>query len=104
MEPLLTATFFRPGEKAIHFRDCEQSLLFFRFSERNARARERRSRERRETRAAAREEKRYFLIKKKNLVNMVNGQVFKDSNSGIFYNFTPFNTATYSKFRKSKCV
>ena len=35
---------------------------------------------------------------------MVNGQVFKDSNSGIFYNFTPFNTATYSKFRKSKCV
>ena len=35
---------------------------------------------------------------------MVNGQVFKDSKSGIFYNFTPFNTATYSKFRKSKCV
>ena len=36
--------------------DCEQSLLFFRFSESNARARERRSRETRETRAAAREE------------------------------------------------
>ena len=31
--------------------DCEQSLFFFRFSERNARARERRSRETRETRA-----------------------------------------------------
>ena len=38
--------------------DCEQSLVFFRFSESNARARERRSRETRETRAAAREEKR----------------------------------------------
>ena len=38
--------------------DCEQSLFFFRFSESNARARERRSRETRETRAAAREEKR----------------------------------------------
>ena len=35
--------------------DCEQSLFFFRFSESNARARERRSRETRETRAAARE-------------------------------------------------
>ena len=33
--------------------DCEQSLFFFRFSESNARARERRSRETRETRAAA---------------------------------------------------
>ena len=31
--------------------DCEQSLFFFRFSESNARARERRSRETRETRA-----------------------------------------------------
>ena len=40
--------------------DCEQSLFFFRFSESNARARERRSRETRETRAAAREEKRVF--------------------------------------------
>ena len=38
--------------------DCEQSLFFFRFSESNTRARERRSRESRETRAAAREEKR----------------------------------------------
>ena len=38
--------------------DCEQSLIFLRFSESNARARERRSRETRETRAAAREEKR----------------------------------------------
>ena len=38
--------------------DCEQSLFFFRFSERNARARERRSCETRETRAAAREEKK----------------------------------------------
>ena len=35
--------------------DCEQSLFFFRFSKSNARARERRSRETRETRAAARE-------------------------------------------------
>ena len=33
--------------------DCEQSLLFFRFSESNARARERRRRETRETRVAA---------------------------------------------------
>ena len=32
--------------------DCEQSLFFFRFSESNARARERRSRETRETKAA----------------------------------------------------
>ena len=48
--------------------------------------------------------KEIFLVKKKNRVNMVNGQVFKNSNIGIFYNFTPFNTATYSKFRKSKCV
>ena len=57
------------------------------------------------TGAAAREEKRDFLIgKKKPFVNTVNGQVFKITNSGIFYNFTPFNTATYSKFRKSKCV
>ena len=46
----------------------------------------------------------FLLEKKKTSVNTVNGQVFKDSNSGIFYNFTPFNTATYSKFRKSKCV
>ena len=37
--------------------DCEQSLFFFRFSESNAPARERRSREAREARAAAREEK-----------------------------------------------
>ena len=41
-----------------HVLDCEQSLFFFSFSESNARARERRSRETRETRAAAREEKR----------------------------------------------
>ena len=34
--------------------DCEQSLFFFSFSESNALARERRSRETRETRAAAR--------------------------------------------------
>ena len=34
--------------------DCEQSLFFFRFSESNARAREPRNRETRETRAAAR--------------------------------------------------
>ena len=33
------------------FIDCEQSLFFFRFSESNVRARERRSRETRETRA-----------------------------------------------------
>ena len=33
--------------------DCEQSLFFFRFSESNARSRERQSRETRETRAAA---------------------------------------------------
>ena len=32
--------------------DCEQSFFFFRFSESNARARERRSRETRETRAS----------------------------------------------------
>ena len=38
--------------------DCEQSLFFFRFSESNARAREQRSRETRETRVGAREEKR----------------------------------------------
>ena len=38
--------------------DCEQSLIFFRFSESNARAREWRSRETCETRAAAREEKK----------------------------------------------
>ena len=43
--------------------DCEQSLFFFRFSpESNARARERRSREKRETRAATREEKRAFFV------------------------------------------
>ena len=36
---------------AVLFIDCEQSLVFFRFSESNARARERRSRETRETRA-----------------------------------------------------
>jgi len=41
--------------------DCEQSLFFFRFSESNALSRERRSRETRETRAAAREEKRDCL-------------------------------------------
>ena len=35
--------------------DCEQSLFFFRFSDGIVRARERRSRETRETRAAARE-------------------------------------------------
>ena len=38
--------------------DCEKSLFFLRFSESNARARKRRSRETHETRAAAREEKR----------------------------------------------
>ena len=37
--------------------DCEQCLFFFRFSEGSARAREQRSRETRETRAAAREDK-----------------------------------------------
>ena len=37
---------------ALHCLDCEQSLFFFRFSESNARARERRSRETRETREA----------------------------------------------------
>ena len=55
------ATHFWPCIKFIIFCrtiDCEQSLVFFRFSESNARARERRSRETRETRAAAREEKR----------------------------------------------
>ena len=41
-----------------HILDCEQSLFFFRCSESNARARERQSRETRETRAAAREGKR----------------------------------------------
>ena len=46
----------------------------------------------------------FLLEKKKTLVNTVNGQVFKITNRGIFYNFTLFNTATYSKFRKSKCV
>ena len=44
------------------FIDCEQSLFFFRFSESNARAGEGRSRETRETRAAAREEKRETLF------------------------------------------
>ena len=48
--------------KAIILLDCEQSLFFFRFSESNARARERRSRETRETRVAAREEKRESLF------------------------------------------
>ena len=43
------------GKLKTTFLDCEQSLFFFRFSESNARARERRSRETRETRAAARE-------------------------------------------------
>ena len=42
--------------------DCEQSLFFFRFSESNARGGEGRSRETRETRAAAREEKRETLF------------------------------------------
>ena len=37
--------------------DCEKSLFFLRFSESNARARERRSRETHETRAAARGKK-----------------------------------------------
>ena len=48
--------------KAIILLDCQQSLFFFRFSESNARARERRSRETRETRVAAREEKRESLF------------------------------------------
>ena len=99
----LTATFFLPGKKAIHFLDCEQTLLVFRFSERNARAREREAARRAKQGRQPEKKKEIFLLKK-NLVNMVNGQVFKDSNSGIFYNFTPLNTATYSKFRKSKCV
>ena len=47
--------------------DCEQSLLFFRFSESNARARERRGRETRETRAVAREERRKPLLFKQTL-------------------------------------
>ena len=38
--------------------ECDKSLFFLRFSESNARARERRSRETHETRAAAREKKR----------------------------------------------
>ena len=37
------------------------------------------------------EKKKDIFLLKKNLVNMVNGQVFKDSNSGIFYNFTPYS-------------
>ena len=41
--------------------DCEQSLFFFRFSESNPRARERRSRETRETRAAAISHARGYL-------------------------------------------
>ena len=41
--------------------DCEQSLFFFRFIKESARARERRSRETRETRAAVREEKDFFV-------------------------------------------
>ena len=40
-----------------YYIDCEQSLFFFRFSESSAGARERRSRETRETMAAAQEEK-----------------------------------------------
>ena len=98
----LTATFFRPGEKAIHFLDCEQSLLFFRFSERNARAWEWRSRETRETRAAAREEKRYFLIKKKISLIWLTARFLKTQTVEYFI-ILP-HTATYSKFRKSKCV
>ena len=42
--------------------NCEQSHFFFRLSEGSARARERRSRETRETRAAARKEKRVTLF------------------------------------------
>ena len=42
----------------IRYVDCEQSLFFFRFSESSARARERRSREKCETRRADREEKK----------------------------------------------
>ena len=42
-----------------HVLDCEQSLFFFSFSESNTRARERRSRETRETRAA----EKYLLFK-----------------------------------------
>ena len=45
-------------EMVMMWLDCEQSLFFRRFSESNARARERRRREAREARAAAREEKR----------------------------------------------
>ena len=40
---------------------CEQSLFFFRFSESSARAWEKRGRETRETRAAAREGKKIFF-------------------------------------------
>ena len=45
-------------EPFFYYLDCEHSLFFFIFSESNALARQRRSRETRETRAAAREEKR----------------------------------------------
>ena len=50
------------GNNAWSVLDCEQSLVFFRFSESNARARGRRSRQTRETRAAAREENRVSLF------------------------------------------
>ena len=52
-EPSLQKVFFRSAFRASIWLDCEQSLFFFRFSESNARAWERRSRETRETRAAA---------------------------------------------------
>ena len=42
--------------------DCEQSLFFFRFSESNARAREGRSRETRETRVQPEKKKERLLL------------------------------------------
>ena len=50
-------TVMEKGEKSGKTLDCEQSLFFFRFSKGSARARETR-----ETRAAAREEKRESLF------------------------------------------
>ena len=49
--------FFFSIEPFFYYLDCEHSLFLFIFSERNARARQRRCRETRETRAAARKEK-----------------------------------------------
>ena len=54
--------------------DCEQPLFFLRLSESNARARERRSRETRETGAGAREEKRDCLLRDGPLENLWGGR------------------------------